>query len=269
MSFLVFSGLFFPILVLGLAVYYIKISNKNLKLMVAFSGAFLLSFSFHELIPHIYAGLSEGEAGHSHGPECAHGHVHGLGNTIGLFILGGFFIQLLLDYITKGVEHGHVHTKCPVDEQHSHSAPKSIISFVPVLVGLSIHSFLEAMPLAKNFGHEAFQNRLLFGIILHNAPIAIVLMSLLIQGKMSKKVSIGMLLVFALSGPAGALFSNIIGGSLITDIDMFFKYSMALVVGIFLHISTTILFETDEHHKFNVMKFVIIVAGALAATIHF
>ncbi len=271
MSILVFSGLFFPIMIFGLAVYYVRISNKNLKLMVAFSGAFLLSFSFHELIPHIYSGISEGAGGadHVHGPDCVHGHVHGLGNTIGLFILGGFFMQLILDYITKGVEHGHVHTKCPVDEHHDHLAPKSALSFIPVLIGLSIHSFLEAMPLAKGFGSEALQNRLLFGIILHNIPIAIVLMSLLIQGNLSKKTSIVILTIFALSGPAGALFSDVIGGSLITDIEMFFKYSLAIVVGIFLHISTSILFETDEHHKFNVVKFAVIVAGALVATIHF
>jgi hypothetical protein len=40
---------------------------------------------------------------------------------------------------------------------------------------------------------------------------------------------------------------------------------MAMVVGIFLHISTTILFEADENHKFNWMKFSIIVLGALVA----
>jgi zinc and cadmium transporter len=271
MTLLVFAGLFFPIMIFGIGVYFIKICNKNLKLMVAFSGAFLLSFSFNELIPHIYGGLSSvaADAGHVHGSDCAHRHSHGIGNTIGLFILLGFFIQLILEFITKGVEHGHVHTDCPVEGHESHKSQKFSLSFVPVLIGLSLHSFLEAMPLAKGFGQEALQNRLLLGIVLHNIPIAIVLMSLLIQGQVSKKLAIGLLTIFAFSGPAGVLFSGIIGAHLITDMDMFFNYSMALVVGIFLHISTTILFESEEHHKFNAIKFAVIVLGALAAMIHF
>jgi len=271
MSLLVFSGLFFPIMIFGIGVYFFKIRNKNLKLMVAFSGAFLLSFSFNALIPHIYAGLSvaAAEAGHVHGPGCPHGHSHGIGSTIGLFILLGFFIQLLLEFMTKGVEHGHVHTECPIDGHEETHVHKASLSFIPVLIGLSLHSFLEAMPLAKGFAQEALQNRLLFGIILHNIPIAIVLMSLLIQGKVSRKLSMVVLTIFALSGPAGVLFSNFVGGILITDMDKFFNYSLAIVVGIFLHISTTILFETEEHHKFNAIKFAVIVVGALAAMIHF
>jgi hypothetical protein len=37
---------------------------------------------------------------------------------------------------------------------------------------------------------------------------------------------------------------------------------MAVVVGIFLHISTTILFESSENHRFNLIKFVVILMGA-------
>jgi hypothetical protein len=43
---------------------------------------------------------------------------------------------------------------------------------------------------------------------------------------------------------------------------------MALVVGIFLHISTTILFETEENHKFNMVKFIAIIIGASIPLIH-
>jgi hypothetical protein len=41
---------------------------------------------------------------------------------------------------------------------------------------------------------------------------------------------------------------------------------IGVLVGILLHVSTTILFESESGHKFNLMKFVIILAGiALAA----
>jgi hypothetical protein len=39
---------------------------------------------------------------------------------------------------------------------------------------------------------------------------------------------------------------------------------MAIVIGIFLHISTTILFESSSNHRFNFMKMVVIVIGGLA-----
>ena len=266
MSLTVFSGLFFPILIFGLSVYLFRLSNKNLKLLVAFSGAFLLSLTFNELIPHIFSG---GDSACSHTYDHSHSsHTHAHFNTMGLFILLGFFIQLILEYITKGVEHGHVHSNCPEHEKHEHSA-KEGLSYIPVMVGLCLHSFLEAMPLASGFALPSIQNQLLIGIVIHNIPLSIVLMSLLIHNGLSRKKAIIMLLLFALSGPAGVLSADFVGTHLIHDMDTFFKISMSIVVGIFLHISTTILFEADEHHRFNYKKFGVIVLGALLAMIHF
>jgi uncharacterized membrane protein YadS len=36
---------------------------------------------------------------------------------------------------------------------------------------------------------------------------------------------------------------------------------LAVVVGMFLHISTTIIFETSENHKFNLLKLISILIG--------
>jgi zinc and cadmium transporter len=321
MTLLVFAGLFVPIIVFGLSVYFFRLSNKNLKLLVAFSGAFLLSLTFNELIPQIYSGVDihkeiaaeqqrsvkasehghmpgeecEGDHVHVHGEECehVHGHVHseecdhehehekvasdphhghshghGTAGRLGLFILIGFLIQLILDYLTKGVEHGHVHSKCPSHEEHHHEPHKGI-SFIPVLIGLSLHSFLEGMPLASGFENPALQKHLLLGIVIHNIPIAIVFMSLLIQNNQSRLMSVVWLLVFAISGPLGVLASDLLGSHVIADMQMFFKFSMAMVVGIFFHIATTILFETDENHRFNLLKFIVIILGLGAAMIHF
>ena len=44
---------------------------------------------------------------------------------------------------------------------------------------------------------------------------------------------------------------------------------LAVVVGMFLHISTTIIFETSENHKFNLLKLVSILIGCgLAMTLY-
>jgi len=305
MSLLVFAGLFVPIMIFGLSVHFFRLSNKNLKLLVAFSGAFLLSLTFTKFVPHIFGGLanehtqetlihcSNGDHNqfsghdHQHGEPCpathpatekdsahnhahGHGHAHGPAKIIGLFILLGFLIQLVLDYLTKGVEHGHLHSKCPEHGTNGHDhADRHGVAYWPVLVGLSLHSFLESMPLARGFEEPALQNHLLIGIIIHNIPISIVFMSLLIQNKVSKAFSAVLLSVFALSGPAGVMASTLLGSHFVADMDMFFRYSIAIVVGIFLHISTTILFETDENHRFNLIKFAVIILGALAAMFHF
>jgi hypothetical protein len=42
-------------------------------------------------------------------------------------------------------------------------------------------------------------------------------------------------------------------------------YINAIVIGIFFHISTVILFESSEGHKFNLSKLVVIVLGILVA----
>ena len=38
-------------------------------------------------------------------------------------------------------------------------------------------------------------------------------------------------------------------------------YITAIAVGVFLHVSTTILFETSKDHRFNLSKFLMIILG--------
>lgn len=235
MTLLVFCALFFPVILGGLSVFAFKTSGRFLKLITAFSGAYLLAIVFLEIIPEIYTGQNS--------------------MVIGLFILAGFFIQLLLDFLSKGVEHGHEHHDC---ECHQ----KNKISALAVMVGICIHSFLEGMPLADAFDAENMRNTLLTGIVIHNIPISIVLVSLLLQSGRKKLTVFILLAVFALSSPLGTLSSQILGTGVIGDIDYFFSITMAVVVGIFLHISTTILFESDDHHRFNFYKLLSVILGA-------
>ena len=60
--------------------------------------------------------------------------------------------------------------------------------------------------------------------------------------------------------PLGTLISH----SIAMASDMIF-YMNAIVIGIFLHISTTILFESSEGHKFNLSKLIVIVLGVIVA----
>ena len=103
--------------------------------------------------------------------------------------------------------------------------------------------------------HHAGEN-LLWAIVVHKIPIAIVLTSALLNADFSKKTIFIFLGLFALMSPLGVLLSE--------ELMLFEKYIMeitAIIIGVFLHISTIILFESTENHKFNLQKFVAIVLG--------
>ncbi len=214
-----------------MSVLAIHISTKNLKLILSFSGAYLFAISVLHLIPEIYLSHSQ---------------------NIGIYILIGFFAQILLEFFSEGIEHGHIHI-------HKHEQAHSAFPFA-MMIGLSIHSFLEGMPLANpNTDSHSF---LLTGIVMHNIPIAIALMTMLLQSNITKTKAVMWLIIFASITPLGTFTSYAIGENIIFNFSSYFDKIMAVVVGIFLHISTTILFESSENHRFNLIKFLVIILGA-------
>ena len=59
-----------------------------------------------------------------------------------------------------------------------------------------------------------------------------------------------------------------LGTYLAHTIDLLSTYGVylnALVIGVFLHISTIILFESSEGHKFNLRKLLVIILGITIA----
>ena len=207
-------------------VFSIK-TSKNIQFLLTFSGAYLLAVSMLHLIPEIFTTNAT--------------------NNIGLFILAGFLIQILLEYFSQGIEHGHFHK--------SYTIPFS------VLISLCIHALLEGVPLGGHL-HNHAHNALLTGIVLHKLPVSIVLMSLFLQSSISKRKAYLLLLIFALMSPLG-----VFTGDLFTSLANYQNEIMAIVVGIFLHISTTILFEMSDGHKFNIQKIIAIIVGGFIAVL--
>jgi zinc transporter ZupT len=117
------------------------------------------------------------------------------------------------------------------------------------------------MPLVQQFSDMSIQSSLLGGIILHHIPVAMALMSMLTDSGINKRSSVFYLLLFASMAPLGALTSQLLNDSLVSEMTFLFDKLMAVVIGIFLHISTTILFESSENHRFNYYKLIIILAG--------
>jgi len=240
---LVISALIVSVLIGGLFVTVLGRSEnqKIIKLSLAFSGGFLLSIGFVHLIPELYA--------HSD-------------YNVGVYILLGFLIQLLLEFFSGGIEHGHVHI---------HGPGKLPVSLV---IALSVHSVLEGIPLGCQLGgfeiattiEHGNDQTLLYGIVLHQIPVAIALMTLLLATNGNRFKAWFWLTFFAITAPLGLIF-GLYGGSILGGFD--FNIILAIVVGMFLHISTTIIFETSENHTFNFVKLLTIFAGgALAFLMH-
>ena len=122
---------------LGMGVAFIvkPKSPKGLKLVLAFSGSFLLGITIFHLLPSVFK-FSDFDAG--------------------IWIVVGLILQIFLEYLSQGAEHGHTPTN-------------SIVKLPWVLfLSLCLHSFIEGIPMGE-------QEALVWGIFIHKIPIGMVL----------------------------------------------------------------------------------------------
>ena len=218
-------------IVLGaLSVFLFKLYEpQHVKLLNAFTGAYLLCLTLLHLLPELYQ---------------AHGGSVPSALRIGVLILAGFYTQIALDVVSMGVEHGHAH--------HLHGRmPTGIVA------GLCLHALVEAMALGNAHTHydPASRQMLLWSIVLHNYPVSIALLGMLLQSGMKRSHALGLLGLFAAMAPVGMTLSAH------TALAAYSRELMAFVIGIFMHISTTILFESSDIHRFNLAKLGAIVLG--------
>ncbi len=216
----------FPIyaILIGVVIAFLTKKQKSIgtKLLLSFSGAFLLALTLFDLLPEVYEHLEA--------------------KRTGLFIMCGILLQIILEFLSKGAEHGHVHI-------HKQDTQFPWLLFI----SLCIHSFLEGFPI-----HE--HNDMVYGVLIHKIPIAALIGAFLLESSYTRLQIIAFLTIFAALTPLGTFIANTM--PFISD---YTDIINALVIGIFLHISTTILFETGEGHKFNLSKLVAICLGILIA----
>lgn len=235
--------LLFSSVILSGGIFFIikKPSLRFLKLLLSFSGAFLFAISVLHLMPEVYT--------HS-------------GASIGVWIMIGFFLQIVLELFSEGIEHGHIHV-------HKHSNSSFPLT---MMISLSLHSFLEGIPLSSMESISPVHDHsrsLLYGIMMHHIPVAFALMSMLTSSGISKKMSFFFLVVFAAMAPFGAFTGTLVHHSSMEELAANYDIIMAIVIGIFLHISTTILFESSSDHRFNIYKLFAIVSGGVIGFLSF
>ncbi|HMQ49294.1 MAG TPA: ZIP family metal transporter [Saprospiraceae bacterium] len=235
MSFWEYLILFGCVIVGGSLAYRTKnFTGKSIRLLLSFSGSYFLGITVLHLMPGVFMEAD---------------------SSVGLWMLAGFFIQLTLEQLSLGIEHGHIHA-------HHHGSWRFAMQ---IMIGLCIHAYMEGLPLgqyaefhALQHGHEHGHHHLLIGIILHKMPAAFALMSMLLLSGYSQKWVWLCLIIFASMSPLGALSAELIHANV-----HWMRNLMALVIGSFLHLSTTILFESDDSHQHRIAwkKMMVIALG--------
>ncbi len=162
-----YLALFFVVMIGGGFAFFNKNKDSHfIKLLLSFSGAYLLSIIVFHLLPEVY---KDGD------------------RSVGLFIMLGIIFQLLLELFSHGAEHGHQH----------------LFDKTPWLlfVSISIHAFMEGLPIHQ--GHH-LHSSYLYGILIHKLPISIVLSTFLLKSGIKKSNIVIFLLFFASMTPLAA-----------------------------------------------------------------
>ncbi len=217
---------FFSTLLGGLLVAWMPNRERFLEFATPFSGAVLLSICMVHIIPD---------------------SVMEMGHESGIYILVGFMLQLILEKYTHGIEHGHSH----IAGRYS----------TAVFWGLGLHAFIEGIPLGYNFRDPHVQDSFSVAVVVHKIPEAFALGVFLLRERVRFWPYFLWMTVFALVTPAAAYIFKDLGESFLA-ISRLLPYLLAIAIGSFLWISTTIFFESEARgHKLQGRKLVAILLG--------
>lgn len=223
---LVAIGLFTVPLVAGGIVHWTKPRGLFLKLSLSFSGAFLLAVALLHMLPELFLEAGEG---------------------VGIWLLAGFLLQVIMEFWSRGLEHGHMHLEAG--------------SRLPlaVLLSLCTHAFVEGIP----FADPDIASDLPFavGVMLHHLPVAIALALVLQAAKAKPLRSWTYLILFAAAAPLGIALGHVIG----EQHEGVLTAALGVALGMFLHITTTIIFESSKEHRIDRARFATVLIGAVLA----
>jgi zinc and cadmium transporter len=220
----------------GIIPVVVRRVHPNLPIyMLAFTGACLFGITILHLLPEVF---------------------HTMGAQAGVYIVLGFFLQVTLQQLSHGTEHGHTHLP---QGDHDH------VAITPLLLGLSIHAFMEGIPLGFKFNDPAALSSLMIGIAAHKLPEAFTLMTVMLHAHRKGAQLWRILLIFSVVTPLAAVLAALLGRHSATMTNVI-VYLVALVIGAFLHISTTIFYESGtRHHELSYRKVLAITAGLAVA----
>ena len=235
--------LFIVPLASGLVAYLIpKLSSQLSTLLLVFGGSYLFSFMLLHLLPELFA----------HTPVPWY-------ETLGLCLLLGFFLQILLDFFSGGIAHGHMELSESIDL-------RKYTKILPLFLALSIHALLDGCLLGISIPHANHNHHhsLLMGILLHKIPISFTLPILLKNLGCKTKIIFLCLILFALISPLGWYIADSLERGDIFSWQIWLIIR-SIAIGNLLHIATTILFESTPHHHLDWKKLAAILTGGFVA----
>jgi zinc and cadmium transporter len=230
----------------------------NLSLILSFGGSFIIGMCFLHLVPESFSASA----------------------YAGVFVLAGFLIQGLLEFVSQGIEHGHFHKH----DHGTHCEGQFQWKRLPLaaLASLALHAALESMPVLEHSHHDHAGHvhgplsidmidwGLVTGLVLHKVPVAMVLMAMMIEQHVPKRTAWLVLAAFGLSPLVGMLAFEGMFHALPSELAVVFpSWMQALVVGILLHIGTTVLFEAGDGHAFHWRKFAATCLGIATSLVAF
>jgi zinc transporter ZupT len=164
----------------------------------------------------------------------------------------GFLIQMFLEQLSSHVEHGHF-------DGHSHAGHNHEgYTIWGLILGLSLHAFIEGMPLVEPDGD--IHRGLLYGIVLHNIPMSLIFVSLMTARGYGFWRVAALLSIFAVMTPLGSVCNL----TLLPADEELQTFIIGIVVGILLHVSSSILFDHHDN-RFSWSKALLIVIAFTAA----
>lgn len=259
-------------------------SKEMLNMLLTFSGAFLLGISALHLIPEVFElapfpgvfmllGFLIQILAESLSKGVEHGHMHGK-KVFPVTILIGLFVHTYIEAVPIGgleqLEHttevSAPHTNAESTShkaslhRHNHSGHAGHDHSKHNDTDPHVESTSNDSSSQHHHGHHHHMGTsFIWGVIAHKVPMAFALMALMMQAGTSRSKRIFWLLIFALSGPLG-----VFTGSLITGEEVLYAL-LAVALGSFLHVSTTIILEGESSHKINLRHLSLVVIGFFLA----
>lgn len=210
----------------GYAPIACSLPASYIKVMTTFGVGLLVGTCFLVIIPEgvhtIYASHHEdfnlaehGVVGECHAPSSKY---------MGLAMALGFTMMLLLERAFGGEGHGHGHGEgrkdsesiCPEDEDHENPAAAPKPSFgITSMLGILVHSAVDGIAFGAIAvsGDTALEGVVFLAIMMHKAPTAFGLTSLLMLGGNSSAQVLNFLALFSLTAPCAAILTYLLFSS--------------------------------------------------------
>src|SRR5690606_29915249 len=146
--------------VIGALIVLVLKQKRSLftRLLLSFSGAFLLALTLFDLLPEVYHHLDAKQTG--------------------LFIMFGILLLIILVFFFNGAEHGHIHI-------HKNNTQFPCFLFI----SFCMHRFLEVFLIPQP--HD-----MVYEVLIHNIPILTLITSFLMLSNFSKMQTAGFLIFF-------------------------------------------------------------------------